>query len=548
MVVRSGPETTDQQLPASADYIVVGGGWAGCAVAARLSENPAARVLLLEAGRENDYESSYYAAGAHAMWKGPTNWHLSSTPQDELGGQTLEHHRGRLIGGSAAINVGSWSRGIPADYDEWELLGADGWNWQTALSWFRKIERSSRADDGTRGHNGPLALEDTPTGNDMAAVFEQACLAVGIGTTSDHNGSRFEGLDRWETIFPEGRRTNTAEAYLKIARCRANLRVITDALVTRIAIEDHRVVGVEYEIGGMFRRVSALGEVILCAGAFQSPQLLLLSGIGAGRELNALGIPVVVDLAGVGENLIDHLNVAIGGSSVSGGIAPVLPDPMDPVQLETWRRTGYGPLAVSAAMNPAIAFVRSRPELKFPDIELLFGINPPEALSKGPTTGGFTIVVANVKPKSRGNVRLRSPDPHDSPLIDFRYLSDASDLGAMIGGVRRAMAVAATEPLSRYTAHLDYDPLASDDALAELVRSRPGTMYHPVGTAAMGGRDSVLAVLDDKLRVRGVSGLRVADAASMPGTVRGHTMAPTLYVAERCCEFIREQDGRDRPF
>ena len=520
------------------DYIVVGGGMAGCAVAARMSEDPRSRVLLLEAGQENLYEYSYYSTGAKAMWDGETNWHISSTPQPNLKGRSIDHPRGRVIGGSAALNIGSWSRGIAPDYDAWETDGATGWGWKTALKTFKSIERSARPDGGGRGRKGPLHLEDTPLASEMTNVFREACIAAGFGTTVDHNGAKFDGFDLWETIFPDGRRRNTAEAYLASARSRPNLKVITGALATRVVIEGDRAVGVEYEVAGS-RRVSSSREVLLCAGAFKSPQILMLSGIGPAAHLRTNGINVVADVPGVGANLIDHLCVFLGGTAASGGIKPVYPDPKEPSQLATWRRTGYGSLADTEYTS--IAFIRSNPELVSPDIELIFNVNPPPDMRDDKTKSGFSILVAHVQPKSRGEVRLASADPHAKPLIDFRYLSHPDDVRAMTNGFRWAMAMAATPPLAPYGARRNYNPQASDEAIVEYIRSNAATMYHPVGTARMGANNDRMAVLDSELRVRGINGLRVLDASSMPGINRGHTMAPTLYIAERGCDLIKGQ-------
>ena len=522
------------------EYVVVGGGWAGCIVAARLSENPRARVLLLEAGGENAYEHSYCPSGVLGMWGDETNWRFSSTPQRELGGRTIDHPRGRVIGGSAAINMGSWSRGIANDYDRWEQAGASGWGWSNALDTFRRAEASARPDDGSRGRKGPLRLGDAPPGSPTTALFRDDCIEAGIGVTDDHNGHRFEGFDLWETIFFEGRRRNSAEAYLgTTVRSRSNLEVVTGALVTKVMIENGRVTGVEYELDGMQRRVLVSREVVLCSGAFQSPQLLMLSGVGPADHLRTLGISVVADLPGVGANLIDHMNVSICGAATSGGITPVRPYSGDPDQLETWRRTGQGPL--STFQNPAIAFVRSRPGLAHPDIELLFHIAPPAELSDDPTAGGFSILVANVDSESRRQVRLASSDPHDAPSIDFRYLSHPDDLpAAMIGGVRQAMRLAATRPLAPYVARRNYDPQASEAEIETRILAGSQSMFHPAGTARMGDVDDPKAVLDPQLRVRGIDGLRVIDASSMPGIVRGHTMAPVLYIAERGCELMRQ--------
>lgn len=520
------------------DYVVVRGGMAGCAVAARMSEDPRIRVLLLEAGQDNLYEHSYYSTGTKAMWEGETNWHTSSTPQTQLKGRRIDHPRGRVIGGSAALNIGSWSRGIAPDYDAWEAAGATGWGWPTALKTFQSIERSKRPNDESRGRKGPVHLEDTPLASEMTNVFREACIAAGFGTTVDHNGAKFDGFDLWETIFVDGRRRNTAEAYLATARSRPNLKVIAGALTTRVAIKGGRAMGVDYEVAGQSRRASSR-EVLLCAGAFNSPQLLMLSGIGPADHLRAKGIEVVADVPGVGANLIDHLCVFMGGTTASDGIKPVYPDPKNPAQLEMWRRTGYGPL--SDTEYTSIAFIRSRPKMAHPDIELIFNVNPPPDMREDKTVSGFSILVAHLQPKSRGEIRLASADPHALPLIDFRYLSHADDVRVMTDGFRRAMAMAATPPLAPYGERRNYDPKASDAEIVEFIRSNAATMYHPVGTARMGASNDRMAVLDPDLRVRGINGLRVIDASSMPGINRGHTMAPALYVAERGCELIKRQ-------
>jgi choline dehydrogenase len=428
------------------DYVVVGGGMAGCAVATRMSEDPRVRVVLLEAGQENHYEASYYSTGILAMWKGETNWHFASTPQKELGGRTIDHPRGRVIGGSAALNVGSWSRGNAADYDAWEKAGAAGWGWPTALEAFQRIEASKRPEDETRGRKGPMVLEDTPVVSDMTGLMRDACIAAGFGVTADHNGKQLEGFDLWETIFPGGRRRNTAEAYLATARSRSNLKVITSALATRVVIEGGRAVGVEFEVGNQRRQVLAAKEVLLCAGALMSPKLLMLSGIGPADHLRANGIKVLADVPGVGANLIDHLCVYLGGVAASDGVPPAAPNPGDPAQLETWRRTGYGPLAG----NPytSVCFMSSKPGQSDEDIELVFAVNPLQGLSEDPKASGYSILVAHLQPKSRGQLHLASADPQAKPLIDFCYLSHPDDLPAVIAGVRRAMALAATPPLA----------------------------------------------------------------------------------------------------
>ena len=522
------------------DYVVVGGGLAGCAVAARLSENPRVRVALIEAGDENRYEQSYFSTGAHAMFETDANWAFKTTPQAELGNAEVAHPRGKMIGGSAGINIGSWSRGIPEDYDAWEEAGAEGWNGDDALRYFETIETSSRPDGGNRGRRGPMILENTPVVSGMTGLLRQGCIEAGYGTTDDHNGVKLDGFDLWETIFPRGRRFNSAEAYLEPARVRKNLTVLTSALTTRILIAGNRAAGVEIERNGRTSIINATREVLLCAGAFGSPQLLMLSGIGPSDHLLTHGIKVVADLSGVGANLIDHLATRLGWAAESPReISPIQSDPCDSAQLETWRHDGSGPL--SANPNTCIAFIRSTDSVRLPDIELLFGINPPESFAGDNTVSGFTTFVSNVQPQSRGSVRLASADPHDPPVIDPGYLTNPADLPVMIAGVRRALNLAATQALKPYAGRRELDFNANDDAIAAWIRTHPVTVYHPVGTARMGATSDINAVLDPELRVRGIDGLRVLDASAMPGTIRGHTMAPTLYIAERGAALVRSQ-------
>jgi choline dehydrogenase-like flavoprotein len=529
-----------EQFEGVFDYVVVGGGLAGCAVAARLSENPDARVVLIEAGDENLYEQSYYSTGAHAMFGTDANWAFKTVPQPALNNAEVAQPRGKVIGGSAAINIGSWSRGIAADYDAWEEAGAAGWNWKDALSYYEAIETSKRPDGGGRGRRGPMIFEDTPVVSRMTDLLRQACIEAGYGTTEDHNGAKFDGFDLWETIFPYGRRRNSAEAYLRPARVRKNLTILTRAMTTRIELAGNRATGVKIERDGQTQTITATREVLLSAGAFGSPQLLMLSGIGPGDHLHAHGIEVVSDLPGVGANLIDHLATRLGwAAETPAATAPVYSDPSDPSQLETWRHSGTGLL--SANPYTSIAFVRSTDEVDMSDIELLFGVNPPESLTVDKTVSGFTIFVAHVTPRSRGTVRLTSADPHDPPEIDPGYLTDPNDLPVLIAGVRKALTLAATQPLKPYTEKYELDQGVTDEAIAAWIRSHPVTMYHPVGTTRIGASGDVHAVLDPELRVRGIDGLRVLDVSAMPGIIRGHTMAPALYIAERGAAVIRNR-------
>lgn len=521
-----------------ADYVIVGGGVAGCVVAARLSEDPRRRVLLLEAGGDATREDGYYLAGLATLFGSEANWRNTSTPQAELGGRVIDQPRGRMIGGSAAIHAGCWSRGIPADYDAWEAMGATGWGWDAARRHFLAIETSGRPDGGDRGRAGPMVLRDTPLLNPLTYRFRDACRALGIGETADHNGARLEGFDRWETFFPGGRRRNTAEAYLTTAvRARPNLVIVTGATATRILLEGVRARGVEYERGGTVRRARADAEVLLCAGAFNTPHLLMLSGIGPAAHLREMGVAVVHDLPAVGENLSDHVRVTLGGRTRGGDIAPSYPDPADPAQLATWRATGGGPLA--DLHFTSIAFIKTRPTKVHADIELLFSVNPPAEMQDDKGASGFNLGVALEEVHSRGTVRLASPKPSVQPAIDFRYFSDRRDMEMVARGARRAMALIDHPALSPYAREKNYDPGMDEAALTDLIRRKADTTYHPVGTARMGRADDPNAAVDPQLRVRGLQGLRVVDASVMPDNIRGHTTAPTIYIAERGCELIR---------
>lgn len=519
------------------DYIIVGGGAAGLVLAARLSEDPGAKVLVLEAGTENIYEASEYSTGAHVMWGPATNWSFMSAPQPELDGRQIMQPRGKLIGGSAAINVGSWSRGTRANYESW---GLPGWDWEAVLAAYKKIECSRREDSDWRGQNGAMQLEDTPVGTPLTEVFRQAAIEVGVGVTTDRNAAEPVGFDIWETIFKDGRRFNTEHGYLNPARRRSNLTIETEAYVTRINIDGHRARSVSYSRGGHGQEAEAAREIILCAGAINSPQILMLSGIGPGEELRRHGIEVIENLPGVGGNLADHLRTDIGALTPEGIGETLFPDEDDPAQMARWRAGSYGPLTVTE--NTASAFVRSTPDVPHPDIEFMYSINPPMNLRQdNPGRAGWYINTGLVQPKSRGRVSLASADPMEKAIYDPAYLSDADDMSVYVRGVRTALAHAGTSALAPYTDPATLTlPIDADDAAIEArIRAVAESIYHPAGSAKMGIEGDSEAVLDPACRVRGIEGLRVADASSMPSLISGHTMAPAILVAEMVAGFIK---------
>lgn len=518
------------------DYIIVGGGTAGPIMAARLSEDPNNKVLLIEAGKENTKEAMYYIGGQMQMMSPDTNWGFTTVPQKGLNGREIMSPRGKLLGGSASINVGSWSRGYAANYDSWKLKG---WDWKTVKEWYKKIEHSDKGSEEYRGMNGPMKLEVTPKGTFMTDVFKDACEEVGLGTTKDLNGEKLEGFDHWQCIFKDGRRHNTVANYLDKARLRPNLTIQLDTFVTKVVVENKKATGVVCLRDGKKEVISANKEIIISTGTFATPKLLMFSGIGPSKYLKSLGIDVVHDLPGVGENLSDHLLFDFGITAPDGIGESLRSDAKDPKQLEEWRKTGYGPLSVGE--NTSVAFCKSSPEVAITDIELMFNINAPVHWgSPPPKNAGYSFYVGLVQPKSKGTIKLASANPQDAMVIDPNYLGDARDMKTCINAMKIAMKFAKTSALGKYTdlstATISLD--ASDKEIEDYIRDHSSTIYHPVGTAKMGSDNDKMAVVNNKLQVKGIANLRIADASVIPELVTGHTMAPTILVAERAADFI----------
>ncbi len=518
----------------SADYVIVGGGTSGPALAARLAEDPDVTVLLLEAGGPLTQRDSLVPALWPRTLGSEIDWGFSTVPQPGLDGRAVAWPRGKVLGGSAALNLGGWIRGNRADYEAWAAFGGPGWSWDALLPLYRRAEDSGRGPAPWRGTGGPVRLQEAGPGGPLYQAVERAIEQAGHGGRTDVNGPDQFGSDTQEMIFVDGLRITPAAGYLDAAGPRPNLRVRTGARVTRVLFDGDRAIGVRVEGSDGPSEIRAEREVVLAAGAIGTPQLLLLSGLGPAEDLAALGLAVRADLPGVGGNLHDHLRVPFVGLAAPGAAGPPAADPTEE-NLRLWTERRGGPLRDLA--GGGVAFLRTEPGLTAPDVELLLGTGPQGGHDPGRT--GYLLAPVVLQPRSRGRLRLATADPAAAPLIDPGYLTDPADLRTLIAGLRAALRIAAQPALRPWTAEQTLPPDATDEQLAAHVRATADTVFHPVGTARIGRADDPQAVLDEELRVRGVRGLRVADASAIPVITRGHTMAPAVLVAERAAELIR---------
>ncbi|GAA4246397.1 GMC family oxidoreductase [Dactylosporangium darangshiense] len=524
--------------PESADYVVVGAGPAGCVLANRLSASPGNRVVLLEAGGPDKAREIRIPAAFSKLFATAYDWNYRTAPQPGLGGRELFWPRGRTLGGSTSINAQMWIRGCAADYDGW---GLPGWSFAEVLPYFNRVER--RAGPGSAyGADGPLWIEELRSPSPITAAFLAACREAGIPDQPDLNGADNTGCSPTPVTQHRGSRRSAADAYLRPALRRPNLTVVTGATVDRLRIADGRsgaggrVTGVSYRAAdGTVRELTAQREVLLCAGAVNSPHILQLSGVGDPDRLRAAGIEPVHELPGVGAGLQDHL---------SAGVVLGCPQPITLVAAESagslarylLARTGM----LSSNVAEAVAFVSSTGS-GLPDVEVIFAPVPFIEHGMVPPPGhGLTIGVVLLQPGSRGTVSAASANPAEPPVIEPGYLSDPRDLEVLMWGVRQAERLARTEALRPYAGEpmAPYEGPADDAGLAESIRQHSETLYHPVGTCRMGADDDEGAVVDPQLRVRGLKGLRVVDASVMPRINRGHTMAPVYMIAEKAAELI----------
>jgi choline dehydrogenase len=517
------------------DYIVVGGGSAGAVLAVRLSEDPNVRVLLLEAGPEPDADEISIPVAFSALFKTKWDWNYSTTEQKQLHSRRAYWPRMKALGGCSSMNAMIYIRGNRADYDAWrDDFGATGWGYDDVLPYFVRAEGNTRLGGPFHGQDGPLHVEDRVYTHELTDLWVDSAVSAGMKPTDDFNGSEQEGAGRYQVTCNGGRRWSVNDAYLAPARSRPNLDVETGAFATRIEIEGDRAVGVTYRIEGREVTAKAGREVLLCGGAVNSPQLLMLSGLGPAAHLREHGIEVKADLAGVGQQLQDH--PAVPMIWYTRGVSD-LAEFNNLRSLVRWKVRGTGPLASNVGEGGG--FLKTRDDLPAPDMQ--YHIAPAGFYDNGlhePTQRMFTAAPTLVGVRSRGSLRLRSADPSWSPEIDAAYFDDGADLDAMVAGMRRLWEICEQGPLAR---HLDrpwqLPENPSDEDFVEHARNQAQTLYHPVATCAMGtGED---AVVDPELKVRGVDGLRVVDASVMPVVPRGNTNAPTIMVAEKAADLIR---------
>jgi choline dehydrogenase len=527
------------------DYLVIGGGTAGCIVAARLSEDPSVRVTLLEAGPEDRDPWIHIPAGyARLFASGKYDWRFATEPEPELGGRSINWPRGRVLGGSGSINGLVFLRGSPHDYDRWAQAGATGWSYENVLPVFRRIEHWTGSPDPARGTGGPITVSEPRTLSPGAAAFIEAAASCGIPRHRDINAAAIEGVAPIQMNVRAGFRRSTARAYLQPARKRPNLRVLTGVTVSKLVIEGGRVTGcIGSRPGNPEETFAAAREVILCAGAIMSPKLLMLSGIGDGGALQSLGIPVVLDRPAVGQNLQDHLIVRFTFRTRPAGTLNELTATrlrMAAMALGYALRRS-GPMAVGA--TEATLFARITPGAEEAEVQFQF-INFSLTPGMGyvlPKHPGFMFNFGQCRPESRGALTLRSPDPHEKPVIRANYLSAPEDQHVMLEASKLARRLGRTRPF----ADLVVDELApapdimTDDAMLAYIRETGTTVYHPCGTCRMGADET--AVVDPQLRLRGLDGLRIVDASVMPLVPTSNIQPAVMMVAERATDFIRDR-------
>jgi choline dehydrogenase len=518
------------------DYIIIGAGAAGCVLANRLTEDSKTKVLLLEAGGPDKKQEIHIPAAFSKLFKTSHDWAYETEPQEHLNNRKLYWPRGKMLGGSSSMNAMIYIRGNPRDYDAWESAGLEGWGFKDALHYFKKSENQERGANEYHGAGGPLNVADLRTINPVSRAFIEAAKEHGFPLNNDFNGPQQEGVGFYQVTQKNGKRCSAAAAYLKPILKRANLTIRANAQATSLLFEHNRAVAVRYVQNGASEQARASREIILCGGAVNSPQLLMLSGVGPADDLRSLSIPVTADLPGVGENLQDHLATFIAYKC------------SQPVTLASAEKLGNvfsfllfkkGPLTSNVA--EAGGFVKTKSDLPAPDLQFHFA--PVYFIHHGFTQvegHGFTFGPTLLQPKSVGRLRLRSNDPFAPPAIEPNYLASESDMQVLVEGFKFARALARQKSFAPFCGDEVYPgaQFESESDITEYVRNSAETLYHPVGTCKMGSDQ--MAVVDARLRVRGVEGLRVVDASVMPKIVSGNTNAPTIMIAEKAADMIKQ--------
>jgi len=524
-----------------ADFVVVGAGSAGCAVAARLSEDTATRVVLLEAGGEDKNRWIHIPLGFGKTFADPSvNWCYQTEPDPGAADRRVFWPRGKVMGGSSSINGMVYIRGQAEDFDHWRQLGNTGWSFEDVLPYFRRSEHQVRGADAFHGMGGPLCVSDVEP-HPICEAFIAVTTQLGFVRNDDFNGASQDGVGYHQTTTRNGRRCSTAVGYLRPAMQRPNLRVITEALTEKILFEGCRATGVTFHREGRICTATAAREVILCGGAVNSPQLLMLSGIGPQEHLAGFGLSVVHHLPGVGQSLQDHYSAPIK-------LKCALPVTVNDVMLSNARKLKAGlqyymfhrgPLSMIS--SPAALFARTRPELASPDIKCSLSPFSAERPQDGlHPWSGFTMIAYQLRPESCGEIKLRSPDPADAPAVHPNYLASETDQRTIVAGLKLCRQILENPHLKPFIAS-EFQPgpaVESDEQLLDYARRRGGTVYHPTSTCKMGG--DPLAVVDAELRVHGIGGLRVADASIMPTVVSGNTNAATIMIGEKAADMARQ--------